>query len=135
VTGCADLAERCAAMLAERGAMSGTELAGLVGARKAVVLDVLRSAPRFERVGRGPSSAWRLTGTGWEPMHGDGSVGRDHDVALAVLDRLGALERELAEVKQRLAELERHAGDDVQVLDGQLDLVTEIANTNGASGT
>jgi hypothetical protein len=68
-------------------------------------------------------------------MHGDGSVGRDHDVALAVLDRLGALERELAEVTQRLAELERPAGDDVQVLDGQLDLVTEIANTNGASAT
>jgi hypothetical protein len=120
--------------------MSGTQLAGVVRARKTVVLDVLRSAPRFERVGRGPSRTWRPTGTGWEPVHGDGSLRRDQDVALAVLDRLGALERELAEVKQRLAELEPGplappAGADVDVLAGQLMVDDAVAASNGASST
>ena len=93
-----ELADRLALALVEQGPRSGSDLALALGVRKQTVLHELRTADRFERVGRGRSSAWRLVGTGREPLYGDGSLDRDEGVAVA----LAALERRLAVVEARL---------------------------------
>jgi hypothetical protein len=96
-------ADRLARAILEEGPASGAHLAVAVGARKATVLCELRLATaRFERVGRGRASLWRLAGTGSEPLHGHGSPVADHGEVGAVLERLAALERRLAVVEQRL---------------------------------
>jgi hypothetical protein len=101
-----DLADRIALAILEHGPSAGSALALLVGARKATVLEALRTNRMFERVGNGPGSRWRVAREpiqgAWEP------IGRDHwdesgsDDGLDVAERLRALER-------RVAQLEREA--------------------------
>ena len=93
------LADPIALALVERGPSSGSDLALALGVRKETVLRELRASSRFERVGSGRSSAWRLAGTEREPLHGVGSLDRDQSVA-------AALERRLAAVEARLGMLE-----------------------------
>jgi hypothetical protein len=65
------LADDVAALLdAHPEGLSGSAVAVALRRRKLDVLDVL-DAPRFVKVGRGPSSRWHNAGgTGWEPIHG-----------------------------------------------------------------
>lgn len=88
-------ADRLALAIVERGPSSGSDLALVLGVRKETVLRVLRTSSRFERVGSGKSSAWRLAGTEREPLPGDRSADCDQGVAAA----LAALERRLAGVE------------------------------------
>lgn len=129
------LADELAAAIVAGGPAPGSQLAGVVGARKATVLRALREARRFERVGRGPSSAWRLAGTGWEPIHGDESVDRDRYVARAVLDAFATIEARLAAIERRLAELEPARAttrDDNGPLAGQLTVDAALARNGEA---
>jgi hypothetical protein len=79
--GSGKLGDALAAVIAERGPSSGSDLASRVGARKATVLRELGDDPRFERVGRGPASRWDVTAQHraegrWEPMGTDASTRR-----------------------------------------------------------
>jgi hypothetical protein len=75
--------------IATEGPASGTKLALRVGVRKSAALAALNSSERFERVGGGHTTVWRLTGTGREPIRGNGTV---EDVLAAVRE----LQRRLA---------------------------------------
>jgi hypothetical protein len=83
-----------------------TKLAVGLAVRKTTVLRELRGNPRFEQLGHGRGSSWRLAGNRyeppWEPQgpnHGDGS-GKD------IADRLAAVDERLTAVERRLASIE-----------------------------
>lgn len=94
------LADRLALAILEHGPDSGSTLARRVAARKAAVIAELETNPRFERLGRGRGSRWRLVGSriegAWEPMGTEKSVEPDESLAGRLYElerRLEALER------------------------------------------
>ena len=92
------------------GPSPGSRLALKVQARKAAVLAELRRNPRFERIGRGRGSCWRLASGNrieptWEPLGTDPSVGVRQTLASAVDERLDDLERRVAELERQVAEV------------------------------
>lgn len=107
-------ADLLALAILEHGPASGSELARRVKVRKRTVLDELRTSPRFERIGSGPGSRWRLASqrsalAPWEPM-GTGSYAQDEEsVGQNGSDRLAALERRVAELERSLAGREASA--------------------------
>jgi hypothetical protein len=99
------LADRLAVAILADGPTSASRLARRVGVRKETVVRELRSSPKFEQLGRGSRTTWRLAqGTGWEPL-GTGSErsGRLRPTPNAQ-ERLEALERRVAAIEWRLAE-------------------------------
>jgi hypothetical protein len=110
------LADDLARLLADHPAGLSCDTIRLkLGRQRAAVLDVLRTDGRFLHDGQHRGSRWRLRAmVGPAPPDGqrgpqDGQ-GRlpgpipDLAFALAVLDRLEALEQEVAELRQRLGE-------------------------------
>jgi hypothetical protein len=133
VNGQRPLADRIAAVLAERGPAPARVLALAVGARKEAVLRELHAARRFGRVGRGRYTVWQVAGTAREPLHGRGGAGYGPDVALAVLDRLAAVEARLAAIEARLPHRDDPAAGTVPVA-GQV-TVDEAIAANGEAAT
>ena len=95
------LGDLLALAILEHGPDSGSALARMVHARKQAVLDELRGNRRFERLGRGRGSRWRLAARPWEPMGTEDRAHAGIDDPPALVERLGVIER-------RLVELERH---------------------------
>jgi hypothetical protein len=143
VTDRASLADRLALEL-ERGPAPGSRLALILGVRKQVVLRELREARRFEMIGRGSTSSWRLVGTGWEPT---GRVARpepDPGVTLelretldAILARLtsetekvDAILARLSGIEERLDRLDPAPANADRPLAGQITVDEVIAATN-----
>lgn len=142
----AALADRIAAAIAERGPTSATQLAKAVQARKQSVLAELRTNPTFVACGEGRETSWRLTRAG-EPVPGRCEALTGVAIPPALVERLEALEQRDAELERRLAEQtapSSHVGQFANVtvattdvaarLDGQLDLVEEIAALNASNG-
>jgi hypothetical protein len=104
------LADRLALAILEHGPTAGAKLARLVATRDAEVRRVLERDPRFVRVGAGRGSRWHLTLPGplalWDEMGRDSRAGSRSEDAVNGTERLGALERRLAEVERRLADRE-----------------------------
>ncbi len=122
-----DLADAIAVAIAEHGPTSCAELSRIVEARKTDVLRELRSASRFEHAGRGPSSTWRLAGTGREQLYGVASADPDSDLTLDLRDLLTAILTRLGEIERRLA-LVAPAHPNVETpLAGQIDVYEAIA--------
>jgi hypothetical protein len=96
------LGDLLALAILEHGPDSGSALARTVNTRKQAVLDELRTSSRFEQLGRGRGSRWRLAAMPWEPMGTQDGERQGIDDPLALKDRLGTLEH-------RIAELESHA--------------------------
>jgi hypothetical protein len=142
VTGRPELADAIAAVLEQGGPTSANAIALNVRARRKVLLEVLRDAPRFERLGRGRRTVWRLAGTGREPLHGVARPAPDQDVTLVLLDALRAVQARLDElaaipsrldaIERRLAEVERaRSSTDDRALPGQITVDEAIAAVNG----
>jgi len=68
VNGRPDLADRVALAIVEHGPTSCELLARLVEARTSDVRAALRADPRFERVGTGRGSRWRLSLPAWDGL-------------------------------------------------------------------
>jgi hypothetical protein len=136
VTDRASLADRLVAALEANGPAPCSKLALAVGARKQVVLDVLRSARRFEHAGHGSTSSWRVAGTMREQTCGLASPDPDPEVTLELRETLEAIQARLTAIEEQqeaiLALLEpappANADD---ALDGQIDVFEAIAATNG----
>jgi hypothetical protein len=95
-----ELGDKLAATLAEHGPTSGSSLARQLRVRKGDTLLALHADRRFELIGRGSSSVWRLAdshqygnrlGTSLEPLYGHANV----DGTNELLDRVTALEKRL----------------------------------------
>jgi hypothetical protein len=100
------LADRIALAIVERGPSPGSTLATVVAARKATVLRELRTNPRFEQLGYGRGSRWRLAGNRYDPGREPLGPNPNEVPGEVVADRLAAVERRLAELEQRFAETE-----------------------------
>ena len=64
---------------------------------------MLRADPRFERSGGGRGSRWRLVlppASSWDGLGRDSRAGSVSDDGAAVIDRLAALERRVAELER-----------------------------------
>ena len=98
------LADRLALAIVEHGPASGSDLAIRVAARKTTVLRELQEDARFECLGSGRGSRWRLAGNRIdprrEPMGTEASDGRGETLA----EQLLALEARVAELERVLAE-------------------------------
>ena len=101
------LGDLLALAILEHGPDSGSTLARMVHARKQAVLDELRSNPRFERLGRGRGSRWRLAARPWEPMGTEDRARPGLHDPLALSGRLDALERRLVELEGHVVEGDR----------------------------
>lgn len=104
MTGRPDLADRLALAVLEHGPLPCERLARLVEVRTAAVRQVLDADPRFEHVGAGRGSRWRLSlppANAWDGLGRILSPGSMSDDGLDLAERLRALER-------RVAQLERH---------------------------
>lgn len=104
-----DLGDWLALALIEHGPSSGSVLSSLVGARKGTVLRELRSNPRFERVGGGRTTTWRLVSHAWEPQGTDCGRRAGIDDLAGIAQRQGALERRVAALERLLASQENGA--------------------------
>lgn len=138
----ATLADRLALAIVEHGPSAGSTLAARIGVRKATVLRELRTNPRFEQLGRGRGSSWRLAGNrmdpAWEPL-GTDSSGRAGSAQIGpnVLARLDAIEARLAALEQRAVEDPRSShpaestvsGEDRPPPDGRFELDSEASTT------
>ena len=145
----ATLADRLALAIVGHGPSAGATLAVRIGVRKATVLRALRTNPRFEQVGRGRGSRWRLAGNRedpyWEPLGTDSSgregidsSGREGSgIGPSVLVRLDAIEARLAALEQRAVEGPRRShpaastspGERRPPPDGPLELDSEASTT------
>jgi hypothetical protein len=107
------LADRLALALLDHGALPCERVARVVGARTAIVRDVLRGDSRFERVGSTRGSRWGLVlaldgqgrnghGRPWDGMGRNLGAGERVTDGLDVAARLGSLERRLDAVDRRL---------------------------------
>ncbi len=97
------LADRLALAIVEHGPSSGTDLALWVAARKQTVLETLRADRRFESLGLGRGSRWRLAAgnryyPAWEPLGTDPGDGAGETLPA----RVAALERRVAELERAL---------------------------------
>jgi hypothetical protein len=104
----------------ELDGLSTDALARLLHRRRADVLATLRRDRRFEHVGNGSASRWRLRvearsserdGRGRDRDGRRGDPRPDHNGVLrpSVLGHLEALEREMVALRVRVAKLERKA--------------------------
>jgi hypothetical protein len=102
------LADMLALAIVAHGPSSGSDLSAKVRVRKQTVLRELRTNPRFESVGRGRGSKWRLAGNReWppvEPVGTDPTMGVGVDVLSELRDHLERLEHRVAAVEHRLDE-------------------------------
>jgi hypothetical protein len=90
------------------GPTAGSTLALRVHAQKAAVLAELRGNPRFEQIGQGRGSRWRIAArepqrAPWEPLGTDSSVEARETLGTTVVDRLDDLEQRVAELERRVA--------------------------------
>jgi hypothetical protein len=99
------LADLLALAILDHGPSPGSRLALKVQARKAAVLAELRRNPRFEQIGRGRGSRWRLALGAWEPLGTDPRAEAREDVRPDVDERLADLECRVAELERRVAEV------------------------------
>jgi hypothetical protein len=104
------LTDRIALALLEHGPTSCEQLARIVEARTSDVRRALRDDPRFEHVGAGRGSRWRLalepSEAVWDGLGRILSEGSRSTDGSAVEARLGELERRLDALERRLPNLE-----------------------------
>jgi hypothetical protein len=132
VTYRASPADRLALAIAEHGPASGSRLAVILGVRKQVVLRELWDARRFERVGRGSTSSWRLVGTDREPTDRVARVDPDPEVTRDLREMLDAILARLTRLEQRLDRLDPAPPANVdRPLDGQITVDEALAATTG----
>ena len=99
----ADLGDALLQRVVEDGPRSASQLAREAGVRKSDVLAALHGSHYLTQVSSGARTVWALTGagkpsgTGREPLQGDGSV----DPMLVIDDRIAAIERRLDALEDR----------------------------------
>ena len=104
MTGRLPLGDLLALAILEHGPDPASKLALRVKARGASVALELRTNPRFERVGNGRGTRWRLSQGSWEDLGREdrANPGRD-DLA----ESLDALTRRVAELERHIVEGDR----------------------------
>jgi hypothetical protein len=90
VSGRPELADRVAAALVEHGPSPGSALARIVRVRRASVMDVLHTDPRFVQVGRRRRSVWWLAD---EPGDSGKPLGSNYGVSAPARASLTGMER------------------------------------------